>query len=116
MAKAAGIDVTSLRLDRYFSNQSDVKNLVTNFGKIELYLIPKSNATVEGPWDWKRMLSRFVEDVKKYLEEYYRRNQSESCFAEDKRRIGWKLGQKRPDRIDTANFLTTIWHNLYWLG
>ena len=116
MAKAAGIDVTSLRLDRYYSNQSDVESLVTNFGKIELYLIPKSNATVEGPWEWKRMLFRFVSDVKKYLEDYYRRNQSESCFAEDKRRTGWKLGQRRPDRIDTANMLTTLWHNLYWLG
>jgi len=116
MAKDAGIDVKSLRLDRYFSNQSDVKNLVTNFGKLDLYLIPKSNATVEGPWQWKRMLFRFITDIKKYLEEYYRRNQSESCFAEDKRRVGWRLGQKRPDRIDTANFLTTLWHNIYWLG
>jgi len=116
MAKAAGIDVTSLRLDRYFSNQSDVESLVTNFGKIELYLIPKSNVTVEGPWQWKRMLFRFITDVKKYLEDYYRRNQSESGFAEDKRRVGWKLGQKRPDRIDTANMLTSLWHNLYWLG
>jgi transposase len=51
----------------------------------------------------------------KYLHEYYKRNQSESNFAEDKRRIGWKLGQKRDDRIDTANILTSLWHNLYWL-
>lgn len=116
MAKAAGIHVASLRLDRYFSNQSDVKSLVANFGKLDLYLIPKSNATVEGPWQWKRMLFRFVSNVKKYLEDYYQRNQSESCFAEDKRRVGWRLGQKRPDRIDTANMLTTLWHNLYWLG
>ena len=93
----------------------DVESLVTNFGKIELYLVPKSNATVEGPWDWKRMLFRFVTDTKKYLEDYYRRNQSESCFAEDKKRVGWRLGQKRPDRIDTANMLTCLWHNLYWL-
>ena len=49
MAKTAGIDISSLRLDRYYSNQSDVESLVTTFGKIELYLIPKSNATVEGP-------------------------------------------------------------------
>ena len=116
MAKAAGIDVKSMRLDRYFSNQSDVENLITNFGKIELYLIPKSNATVEGSWDWKQMLFRFVTDVKRYLEDYYRRNQSESCFAEDKKRVGWRLGQKKPDRIDTANMLTSLWHNLYWLG
>ncbi len=116
MAKAAGINVTSLRLDRYFSNQSDVEKLVANFGKLDLYLIPKTNSTVEGPWDWKRMLFRFVTDVTQYLEEYYRRNQSESCFAEDKKRTGWRLGQKRPERIDTANMLTSLWHNLYWLG
>ena len=116
MAKTAGIDISSLRLDRYYSNQSDVESLVTTFGKIELYLIPKSNATVEGPWEWKRILFRFVTNVKKYLEDYYRRNQSESCFAEDKKRVGWRLGQKRPDRIDTANMLTSLWHNLYWLG
>jgi transposase len=116
MAKAAGIDVKSLRLDRYFSNQSDVENLVTKFGKIELYLMPKSNATVEGPWQWKRMLFRLITNVKTYLQEYYQRNQSESCFAEDKKRVGWRLGQKRSDRIDTANILTSLWHNLYWLG
>lgn len=116
MAKAAGIDMASLRLDRYFSNQLDVKKLNANFGKLDLYLIPKTNATVKGGWDWKRMLFRFVTDVTTYLEEYYKRNQSESCFAEDKKRTGWKLGQKREDRIDTANMLTTLWHNLYWLG
>jgi len=26
------------------------------------------------------------------------------------------VGQKREDRIDTADGLTTLWHNLYWLG
>jgi len=112
MAKAAGIDMNSLRLDRYFSNQSDVEKLVANFGKIELYLIPKSNVTVEGPWEWKGVLCRFVTDVKEYLESYYQRNQSESGIAEDKKRTGWRLGQKRPDRIDTANMLTSLWHNL----
>ena len=116
MAKDAGIELSSLRLDRYFSNQSDVENLTTSFGKLDLYLIPKTNATVQGPWGWKRMLFRFVSDVKRYLEAYYQRNQSESCFAEDKRRTGWGLGQKSPDRVYTANFLTTIWHNLCWLG
>ena len=116
MAKNAGIEMSSLRLDRYFSNQSDVENLTTSFGKLDLYLIPKANATVQGPWEWKRMLFRFVSEVKRYLEAYYQRNQSESCFAEDKKRTGWRLGQKRPDRVSTANFLTTIWHNLCWLG
>jgi transposase len=116
MVEALGITITSFRLDRYFSGQSTVQSLVDKFGKLTLYLIPKSNATVQGPWEWKRMLARFVADATKYLEEYYQRNQSESCIAEDKKRTGWKLGQKRPDRVETANFLTTLWHNLYWLG
>ena len=55
-------------------------------------------------------------ECEKYLEDYYQRNQSESCFAEDKKRTGWKLGQKRPDRVDTANMLMCLWNNLYWLG
>jgi len=116
MVGSTGINLASIRLDRYFSQQSTISSLVKTFGKIKVYLIPKKNATVKGPWAWKRMLARFIENTKQYLEEYYQRNQSESCIAEDKKRTGWKLGQKRPDRIDTSNFLTTIWHNIYWLG
>jgi len=116
MAQETGIDTKSIRLDRYFSNQSDAQLLTDAFGKLDLYLIPKSNATIKGSWAWKRMLTCFVGNTKQYLKEYYKRNQSESCIAEDKKRTGWKLGQKRPDRIDTANMLTSLWHNLYWLG
>lgn len=117
MAKSAGVKIKSLRLDRYFSGQSTVKFLVETFGReMELFLIPKSNATVKGPWPWKRMLARFVDGTKQYLEDYFQRNQSESGIAEDKRRTGWQLGQKRPDRVDTANVLTSLWHNLYWLA
>ena len=62
------------------------------------------------------MLGKFIEEMKPFLQEYYKRNQSESGFSEDKKRIGQQLGQKREDRLDTANFLTLLWHNLYWLG
>jgi len=116
MAQEQGIDINSMRLDKYYSNQSDVESLKEKFGAICLYLIPKSNATIDGTWEWKRMLYDFVKDTVGYLEEYFQRNQSESGIAEDKKRVGWKLGQKRLDRINTANFLTTVWHNLYWLG
>ncbi len=58
MAKYSGIKIKSLRLDRYFSGQSTVKFLVETFGReMKLFLIPKSNATVKGPWPWKRMLA-----------------------------------------------------------
>ena len=116
MIKETGIEIESLRLDRYYSAQFYVDFINQHLGKVRLYFIPKSNATVKGPWEWKRMLYYFVLDPVTYLEEYFKRNQSESGIAEDKKRIGWKLGQKREDRIDTANFLTTLWHNLYWLG
>ena len=114
MLGALDIKINSLRLDRYFQ-QAYVKHIEERFGKVKFYIIPKKNATVRGSWEWKRMLARFVEDVKVFLKEYFQRNQSESGFAEDKRRIGWKMGQKREDRIDTANVLTGLWHNLYWL-
>ncbi len=37
-------------------------------------------------------------------------------LAQDKKRCGWTLRQKREDRLDTANVLTSLWHNLYNLG
>lgn len=115
MLEELPIKINSLRLDKYFQ-QSYVKQIGEKFGKVKFYIIPKKNATVRGSWEWKRMLARFVEDVKAFLKEYFQRNQSESGFAEDKKRTGWRLGQKRPDRIDTANILTGLWHNLYWLA
>ncbi|MFH1052780.1 MAG: ISNCY family transposase, partial [Candidatus Woesearchaeota archaeon] len=39
-----------------------------------------------------------------------------SGFSEDKKRTGWKIFQKRADRIDTANAGICIWHNLFWYG
>ena len=115
MIRKTGVKINSLRLDKYYSNKGDVTLCQELFGNAKMYLIPKSNATV-GEFEWNKMLARLIENVKGYLKEYYQRNQSESGFSEDKRRIGQRLGQKRDDRIDTANFLTTIWHNLYWLG
>jgi transposase len=109
------INITSIRLDKYFQ-QWYVEYLEQKLGKIDFYIIPKKNATVRGSWEWKRMLYRFSTDIVAFLTEYFQRNQSESGFAEDKKRTGWKLGQKRPDRIDTANVLTGLWHNLYWLS
>lgn len=109
------INVESLRLDKYYQ-QKYVKTLEKQLGKISFYIIPKKNATVRGCSSWKRMLYDFVNDTDAYLKEYFQRNQSESGFAGDKRRTGWQMGQKRPDRVNTANILTGVWHNLYWLA
>jgi len=109
------INIESLRLDKYYQ-QAYVDYLEKHLGTVTFYIIPKKNATVRGSWEWKRMCYRFVHDIEGFLREYFQRNQSESGFAEDKKRTGWRLGQKRPDRVDTANVLTGLWHNLYWLA
>jgi transposase len=115
MAEAVGMD--SIRLDRYYALQKYVRVFEKLFGKdIMIYLIPKKNATIRGPWKWKKILEDFVNDTKGYLVEYFRRNQSESGFSEDKRRFGWKIPQKKPERIDANNFCTSLWHNMLWLG
>src|SRR3989344_6000223 len=91
MLKETGIRILSLRLDRYYSAQMYVEIIEKHLGKVKLYFIPKANATVKGPWEWKRMLYCFVTDPVTYLEQYFKRNQSESGISEDKKRIGWKL-------------------------
>jgi transposase len=110
------ISLDSVRLDKYYSAQMYAILFGKQFPQIELYFIPKINATIRGSWIWKRMLYNFTTDPHTYLEEYYKRNQSESGHAEDKKRTGWKLGQKREDRIETANTLTVLWHNVCWLA
>ena len=115
IAGSTGID--SIRLDRYYALQKYVKFIEELFGKdVRIYVIPKKNATIKGPWKWKRVLEDFVDDTKEFLGEYFRRNQSESGFSEDKRRFGWKIPQKRPERIETHNFCTSLWHNMLWMG
>lgn len=117
MVSSLGIGMNSIRIDRYYSLQKYVKHLENLFGKnITIYLIPKKNATIKGPLKWKKVLYDFINYPKSYLAEYFRRNQSESAFSEDKRRFGWKIPQKRPERIETNNFCTSLWHNMFWLG
>jgi transposase len=116
IAKETNVSIKSFRFDKYFSAQKYAKFFGKNYKGAKLYLIPKKNATIKGPWNWKHMLKRFIDNTKQYLEEYYKRNQTESGFSEDKKRTGWKLGQKRTDRINTANICISLWHNLYWLA
>ncbi len=116
MTEKMDIKLLSIRLDKYYSCQEYVKLLREKFEDVKMTLLPKSNATVKGNWEWKRMMYDFVKDPTSYLEDYFKRNRSESGFSEDKKRTGWQLGQKRADRIDTADMLTLLWHNLHWLG
>lgn len=116
VAKDTGIPVESIRLDKYYSAEAYIELCQKYLGKVKPFIIPKSNIATLGVGVWSEMIYQFTDDTKGFLQEYFQRNQSESGIAEDKKRTGWRLGQKRPDRIDTANMLTSLWHNLYWLG
>jgi transposase len=108
MCRDSGVNVESVRLDRYYSSPS----YVDRFGDAKVYIIPRKNATVKGSWKWKDTMAEFVRNTLPYLGQYYLRNYSESGFSADKRWFGWKVAQKREDRIDTALNCTSLWHNL----
>ena len=116
LAKELGIDVKSLRLDRYYSGEAYVKMCQENLGQVKMYILPKKNIATLGVGEYCRMIYAFVEDTKAFLREYFQRNQSESGFSKDKKRTGWRFAQKREERIETAYGLTTLWHNLFWVG
>ena len=116
MLKEIDIDIRSLRLDRYYSAEYYVNLLIGQLGDMKFYIIPKSNVATIGIGVWGKMLTLFVDDTKAFLKDYFQRNQSESGFSEDKKRTGWKIFQTKPDRIDTANTLIYLWHNLFWAG
>lgn len=109
MAREAGIAIRSTRLDKYYSCQS----ITNEFGKeTTIYIIPKKNASIRGSAAWKRILQSYIDNPYGHLAEYYRRNHSEVGFSADKRMSGWRVGQKREERIDTALLCKGIWHNL----
>jgi transposase len=108
MLKRIDIEIESVRLDKYYSYPS----YVDIFGKAKVYVIPKKNATLNGSWKWKDLMAEFVNDTMAYLRQYYLRNNSESGFSADKRWFGWKVAQKRDDRISTTLTCTGVWHNL----
>ena len=103
--------IKSMRLDRYYSNPKDVNS----YRGCELYFIPKKNVTMGNGLYWNERLTEFVEDTFGYLREYYRRNDSENCFGVDKKLLGWKIGQKKEERIDTVIFCKVVWRNLFQL-
>ena len=113
MFKETKVKIKSLRLDRYYSGKKTVKEWENTI----LYLIPKKNTKLKNSgYAFKEMLNRFVKNTLGYLKEYYKRNNSESGFSSDKKLLGWKINQKREDRIDTAIFCKVIWRNLFQLG
>ncbi len=108
MIKKIDVRIESMRLDKYYSFSS----YVDRFGDAKVYIIPRKNATLRGSWKWKDIMEDFVNNTFSYLGQYFLRNNSESGFSADKRMFGWKVGQKREDRIETALNCTGVWHNL----
>ena len=108
------VDVTlkTVRLDRYYSTPS----YMDSFGDAKVFVIPKSNATLNGSWKWKETMMMFVKDTIHYLEQYHQRSNSESGFSADKKMLGWGITQKRNDRINCAMTCTGLWHNLFNLA
>jgi len=104
-----GIRIKSARLDKHYSLQSTL-----NFFDEEtvLYILPRSNTTINGPPRWQRTFRRMMSDPIGYVREYHKRQLSESGFSADKRTLGWRVWQKRDDRIDTAVGCLATLHNL----
>jgi transposase len=111
MLSVLDVSIKSIRLDRYYSNPSDVKR----FPDAKVYIIPKSNAGLGHGDEWLNTMKSFVEDTWNFLEEYFKRVNIENSWSQDKKVLGWKVSQKRLDRIDTALFCRCIWHNLFYL-
>jgi len=111
MLSDGDICIRSIRLDRYYSNPKDVNS----YRGCKIYFIPKKNITMKNGLFWNERLTEFVTDTFGYLKEYYKRNNSESAFGVDKKLLGWRIGQKREDRIDTVIFCKVIWRNLFQL-
>ena len=116
MLSAIDVTLDTVRLDRYYSSSS----CVDSFGDAKVFVIPKSNATLNGSWKWKwkwkDTMKEFVTNTVSYLEQYYRRSNSESGFSADKKMLGWGIAQRREDRIDCALACTGVWHNMFNLA
>lgn len=103
-----GFGIKSIRLDKYYSYQSILKE----FNKTTtVYIIPKKNATIKGSFEWKKILKRFINNKLEYLAEYYKREKSESANSKDKKRCSL-IRQRKPERINGAAFTHAVLHNL----
>lgn len=111
MLKELDIKIKSVRLDRYYSFPCYAKL----FPNSKFYIIPRKDAKLGHGTEWLKAMQSFVWDTMNHLKEYFRRNNSEANFGGDKKMFGWKIRQKREDRIDSALFCRDIWHNLFRL-
>ena len=103
-------DVESIRLDQYYGSQSTPDDFSEG---TRVFIIPRSNTTIRGPPAWKELIGRLMATPMDFLHEYYRRENSESQLSADKRTTGWRINQRREDRIRTAAMCKGTWHNLF---
>jgi len=108
MLRNIDVKIKSVRLDRYYS----CPVYVNQFGDSKVYIIPKKKVNLEHGAKWTETLGDFLCNTMEYLEEYFKRNNSESGWASDKKMFGWRISQKRYDRMDMALFVRAVWHNL----
>ena len=108
MLRNIDVKIKSVRLDRYYSYAV----YVNQFGNSKVYIIPKKNVTLEHGAKWTETLGNFLCNTIEYLEEYFKRNNSESGWASDKKMFGWKISQKLLGRMDMRLFVRMVWHNL----
>jgi transposase len=109
MAGGLGVPVDSLSLDRYYSS----RKVLEMFGaETEVYVIPKSNISRIG-FRWAEVIGRALSDPSAFLERCFERSFSEVVFSAVKRRFGWVVRQRRPDRQEGALFTISLLHNLF---
>ena len=111
MLENIDVKIESIRLDRYYSFPC----YVNQFKESKVFIIPRRNVAFANGLKWNETMTNFFLDTMNYLREYFKRNNSESGWASDKKMFGWKISQKREDRIDTSLFVRAVWHNLLLL-
>jgi len=95
MLENIDVKIDSIRLDRYYS----CPVYVNMFKESKVFIIPKKNVELANGFKWHETLKEFLLNTNHYLEEYFKRNNSESEWAADKRMFGWKVSQKRQDTV-----------------
>ena len=105
--KKNGFKIKSMVLDKGYSYQS----IFSCFDKgVKVMTIPKSNATIKGPKEWKEMLKHYIRYPFGFLKRYFKRERSEGNFSRDKGKHG-KIRQKIKGRIENVSWARAILHN-----
>ncbi|MCH4816757.1 MAG: hypothetical protein QXY87_13560 [Saccharolobus sp.] len=94
-----------MRADKYYG-----KSTLEDFPNSTVYLIPKSN-TRAGRGE---MILRFMRNPLEYLEEYFKREKTESLISWIKRRSSWVINKVREERIHLTLLARVVIHDLYW--